>query len=482
MAYIRVSKVGGRDDDLLSPELQRHAIDQLAAREGITIAEEFQDLDKSGRDFTKRSVAKIIQGIRDGKWKYVVLWKWSRWGRNMRESQIHLGLVEDAGGIVRAATEDFDPATTMGRFTRDQMLLIAQLQSDMIGDGWREVHAKRRRDKLPHGGGPRFGYTYSKRNGYEIKEDEALLLKNAYERYVAGEAHRAIALEWTAAGLKTTRGTPWTRVKLALTMDTGFAAGLIRERSDSAKKRGKTRAIWAFDAWREGKHRPIISIELWEAYVARRKAQAEMPPRVRTAPLALSGLLVCGDPSCGKPMQAHYGGRRNYLRWVCNTARDEKTHPSNIISNPRAMGLIMGWLAKNAEGSLDVTGEARRIEAGRRAKGEAEAYAATIAALTVKRGRLADLYTDGDIGREDYREQKVRIEAELDRAVTGRAAALARERASGGFVREFRTLAEEWSRLAPADQREALLQVVKRIVVEPGLFSPEKLRFEVVWE
>lgn len=175
VAYIRVSMIGGRDDDLLSPELQRHSITQLAAHEGITIVEEFQDLNKSGRDFSKRHVAEIIEGIRARRWKYVILWKWSRWGRNMRESQIHLGQTEDVGGIVRAATEDFDPTTTMGRFTRDQMLLVAQLQSDMISDGWKEVQERRRRLGLPHSAGKRFGYVYEKRAGYSPDPDLAPL-------------------------------------------------------------------------------------------------------------------------------------------------------------------------------------------------------------------------------------------------------------------------------------------------------------------
>ncbi|MBO3743190.1 recombinase family protein [Actinoplanes flavus] len=129
VAYIRVSKVGGRGDDLISPEVQRHTIDCWRVEE-------------------------VIKGVKDGRWSYAILWKWSRWGRNLKESQIHLAAVEEVGGIVRATTEDVDPRTTIGRFTRDQLLSIAQLQSDWISDNWREAQDKRRRDGLPTDGKP----------------------------------------------------------------------------------------------------------------------------------------------------------------------------------------------------------------------------------------------------------------------------------------------------------------------------------------
>jgi site-specific DNA recombinase len=182
IGYIRVSEVGGRGDYLISPELQRHAIETFAARRGIRLVGEIQDIDKSGRSFTKRRVDEAIDGIRAGEYRYVILWKWSRWGRNLKESLIHLSQIEEVGGIVRAATEDFDPDTTMGRFARDQMLLLAQLQSDMIADGWKELQAKRRRDGLPHTGGKRWGYDYDRRAGYTPNPEQARLLASAYEQ------------------------------------------------------------------------------------------------------------------------------------------------------------------------------------------------------------------------------------------------------------------------------------------------------------
>lgn len=487
VAYIRVSAVMGRGEELISPELQRHSIDTFAEREGIKIVGEIPDIDRSGRSFTKRRVSEAIEAIKAGEYQYVILWKWSRWGRNLRESLIHLAAVEEAGGIVRAATEDFDPQTTMGRFTRDQMLLIAQLQSDMISDGWKETQAKRRRDGLPHTGGKRWGYLYDKRTGYTPDPELAPILLDAYRRYVAGGTHRSLSHDWNAQGLRTTNGELWSPQAIARMMDTGFAAGLIRERSKppgaSESDGSKGRSIGVFDVWREGAHEPIIPVDLWEQYRARRMAQASMAPRLRTAAHALSGLMVCGHVECGGPMVSVYSGKYRKHSWTCYRARDRKLHPFNSISNQRALNAVRAWLAENAAGGEDVTERARRLEVASQARGEADRYEAEARRLTRKRSRLADLYTDGDIEREDYLTQKSEIEAALTVAQEGHKAALARERAAGVYqAREFGALLDEWDRFTAPDHREALSKVLARIVIMPGPYGPGKVVPVPAWD
>jgi len=71
VAYVRVSKT---HDESISPELQRHEIEQYAKRRGLDIVEYLEDLDESGRQFTKRKVSRIIEGVKNGQWDAVILW------------------------------------------------------------------------------------------------------------------------------------------------------------------------------------------------------------------------------------------------------------------------------------------------------------------------------------------------------------------------------------------------------------------------
>ncbi|WP_433789746.1 recombinase family protein [Actinoplanes sp. CA-252034] len=480
VAYIRVSKVGGRGDDLISPEVQRHTIDMLAEREGIQIVAEIQDIDKSGRYFAKRRVKEVIQGVKEGRWSYVILWKWSRWGRNLKESQIHLAAVEEVGGIVRAATEDVDPKTTIGRFTRDQLLSIAQLQSDMISDSWKEAQDKRRRDGLPTDGKPRWGYIYEGKR-YRVDESLRETLKTAYEAYVSGASLRGMALEWNAAGLRTTTGILWNGNRLGHMLDTGFAAGWIRERSDTAAAGKYT--IAHFDVWRRGAHEPIISLELFERYRERRAAQAKMAPRLRTASHALSGLMFCGYPDCGGAMVSTKSGRGRVLNWTCNRAEVSKAHAPNNVSDLRAMRFILGWIERHVQRGESVTEEARRLEAGRRATDDVEALEADINRLMRKRARLADSWTDELIDREDYVRQRAEIAAALAAAEAGKRLAEKRVAASGiTYVRQFGALLDEWDRFTAHDKREALAAVFRRMVVHPGPFGPGKVELVPLWQ
>lgn len=64
-------------------------------------------------------------------------------------------------------------------------------------------------------------------------------------------------------------------------MDTGFATGLIRERSEPPSPGTNKRTIAEFDIWREGAHNPIISRELWHAY--RGEAPGQRPRSITLA-------------------------------------------------------------------------------------------------------------------------------------------------------------------------------------------------------
>ena len=51
IGYVRVSRVGGRvGDSLLSLELQRQSIERVCQREGLTLVDVLEELDKSGGD------------------------------------------------------------------------------------------------------------------------------------------------------------------------------------------------------------------------------------------------------------------------------------------------------------------------------------------------------------------------------------------------------------------------------------------------
>src|SRR5690606_26904515 len=158
-AYIRVSQVGKRGKDLISPELQLSANATYANANGLRIGEVDYDNDKSGREFAGRRIGEMAEAIKAGTYQYVLVYRWDRWGRTLMESLKQIDQLEklvNGKQVVQSATEPFDTKTTIGEFSRDQMLLIGRLQSNMIGDSWRATQQRYRDMGLPHTPSPRF--------------------------------------------------------------------------------------------------------------------------------------------------------------------------------------------------------------------------------------------------------------------------------------------------------------------------------------
>lgn len=461
LGYVRVSK--GREE-MISPEIQETAIRAFAERENIDLVDVMYDLDLTGREFGKRKVAQIIDRIGAGEAEVVVLFKWSRFGRNLMHSLVNLEKLKDAGGKARAATEDFDDETTMGKFSRDQLLLIYELQSNQIGDGWKDVQAHRRARGLPHNGAPRFGYLYEKGSGYTPDPVTGPLLADAYRRWVAGTPLRALALEWQAKGVRSARGKVIPPVTLLHIMDTGFAAGYLRSRSKPSGRAARSRE--EYDVWTRGAHEPLIDEATWQAFLAKRNRNADMPRRLRTPKYALSGLVVCGE--CGSPMRAS-GGQDGRGIWRCARSQDTKQCPGASGRREVAERVVYEWLVAHARGEDEAAVMLARKQAARQASDDAAMYEREVARLVAKRKRLADAYTDGAIEHEDYLEQRARIAEQLDAASTALEGAREEAGANTTPTREvFQGLADAWERIDVAAKREALSKVVARVVIRSG--------------
>lgn len=479
VAYTRVST---KREEMISPELQAHEQNKYAAEHKIPIVDRVEDLDLSGRDFARRSVDYIIQGIREGRWNTVLLWKWSRWGRNLLESRLYLAEVEQAGGNVIAVTEDFDTTTSMGKFSRDQMLLVAELQSNQISEGWKAAHDNRRRNGLPHTTAPRFGYAYTKEKGYVPDPKTAPALKSCYERYLAGEGMRAIAADMNASGHRTTKGNLFTRTSLAKVMDTGFAAGLIRERSTPPTADSNPKSIRSYDIWRKGAHKAIISMDTWEQYRDKRVANSLKAPRHRVAAHALSGLVYC--KTCQKNMTSAHMGKYNYHAWRCPKNAANKSCPGATAKNEVLESKVRAWVMENAKGGDTIEADARRALEVQRITTNEDSAQKEIARLKARNKRLLNIYQDGIIEKAEYEEEKAENDLNLENAERKlREAKVQARELEDSYRVAFTTLADLWDDATPNEKNRMLSKVVKRIEIEPGTWrsNPNKARIIPRW-
>jgi DNA invertase Pin-like site-specific DNA recombinase len=132
VGYIRVSHAR---EEMVSPEIQEERIVSHCARRGYVYVGSVAGLNRSGRSFRHRErIHEAMAMIAEGEADVIVVWKWSRFGRNARESYINLGLIEtELGGSVESATEGSDTKSPMGNVQRGFFLQLAEFESDRIG-------------------------------------------------------------------------------------------------------------------------------------------------------------------------------------------------------------------------------------------------------------------------------------------------------------------------------------------------------------
>lgn len=359
IGYIRVSTWR---EGAVSPEIQQAAIEGWAARSGRRIAHPYvTDLDMTGRNFN-RKIMGAIEAVERGEARGVAVWRFSRFGRTDVGVRINLARLEEAGGQLASATEAVDVATAVGRFNRRILLDLAAFESERIGEDWQSTHAVRLANGVPSAGRPRFGYLWTPRRvpdpdsptGWRIQEEryeplypQGDALAEAYERYTAGAGFVTLTRMLNDLGHKTTRGRPWRQDTLLRYMDSGFAAGLLRVR-DSCECGKGGRKHKSCTHWRAfpGAHDPLITPEVWQAYLDRRSTVRRRPPRARNPVYDITGLPRCSR--CHGSMKA--APKPGAVYWRCSMADQGSTCPGVVGTGGDLDLYVLAFLLDVADG------------------------------------------------------------------------------------------------------------------------------------
>lgn len=492
--YVRQSKSRDKSESI---ESQTEICKELARREGLIVIAVYEDRNRSGKDFGRRKVSQCIEHIRRGEAQVVIMWKWSRFGRNLFQSLANLAVLDEAGGLARAATEDVNARTAMGKFSRNTMLSLAEFELDRYSEGWKEVQNRREQTKgVPMHGTPRFGYQRTTIVvGREVVEkyvpDPATgpVLVEAYDRYLAGEALLAIARDFNSRGIRSVRGSTLNNKTLQQILDSGFATGYMRRRENPRNKDNeKPGKDFAFI---KGTHEPLITMDTWRAYLMARKANTEKRERHSTAgKYALSGRIYC---ECGWAMAAGTQGKKGTARYQ-RTFRCTRylkagsfTGCAGVsITQETANKALRDWLMEKAETAPEEQMlESARIEARARQKAESMTdVQALLDELNRKRKRIGKAYVAGVYTDEERDEELLPVLAEIEQ-LEGLLVESQRD------VRQLRRLPDRsvlvefaamWDEARENERRELLATIGLTAHVKRGRWVEDKITFTTLWD
>jgi site-specific DNA recombinase len=461
LGLIRVSK---ERDGMISPEVQRVAIADYAATRGYEITGWLEGIDESGsraRSAWWPRLDQAVAAVETGEYDVILVWKYSRVARHRLRWAVAIDRVEDAGGRLESATEQFDTTTSSGRLARGMLAELQAFEAERIGEVWKDVHKSRVRSGRPANGKPRFGYRYDAGTKVHVPDPETgPVLADLYRRYIAGESVYALVRWLNAHGWRTVPGYQpggpgtWSERSLRRVLDSGFASGRFLSHGEL----------------HPGIHEPVIDDHLWQAYLDARGLRAARPARTVRSPYLLSGLIRCAR--CGGSMTAGQYGTKHEPKYRCKNGKEKgpEVCTGGYVMAAFVEREVLDWLQDLAE-EVDKNRDIALAAGARLAtvRSEADRLAREIARVDAELQQLALSNARAPLPREVYAdtvaalvERRERLKAAHD------VAAVEARRTPADPVAIAQGLIDGWEHRPVELRREVLRELIKPVRVTTG--------------
>lgn len=247
VAYARQS-ISRLPDDSLSIAFQLQACREYAARQGWVLVGEYSDPDTKGWKRNRPGFDAMLATIADGTADACVIFKLSRFARNLMMQEDVVTLIADAGGDLVSVTEPHVSTSPMVR----QILGAVNEQYRRDQGEWQRATNTARARKGQHLGYAPYGYRIEA--GQLVTDDAtAVVARQVWDWALAGHGMVDIAYRLNEAGHVTQRGKAWQPDAIRLILRNPAYAGHVRHRGE----------IVARDA-----HPAIVSDAEWDAVQA----------------------------------------------------------------------------------------------------------------------------------------------------------------------------------------------------------------------
>jgi DNA invertase Pin-like site-specific DNA recombinase len=207
--YIRVSRANRRRAPrFISPAVQREQIAFWARAMGATVAEVFEDIDRSGTRADRLGLEAAIRRVEAQLTQGLVVWKLDRFFRSSLEGQMALRRVMAAGGTLFSVLDGIDSRTDAGRHMLRITLSNAELESDRIRIHWNHAVARAiRRGAYPISSTP-VGYRRTRDGRLRPDPLSGPVITEFFRRRANGASTLQLSAWLTEQGVRTTRGHP----------------------------------------------------------------------------------------------------------------------------------------------------------------------------------------------------------------------------------------------------------------------------------
>jgi len=173
------------------------------------IVEEYVDDGFSGRNVKRPAYNRMIENMEN--WDLLLVLKMDRIHRNSKNFMLMMEFLNKNQKEFVSMSESFDTSTAMGRFVMNIIQLIAQLESEQIGE---RVYIGMEQKARTNGGvlGFNIPYGYDYTNGkLEVNKEEADVIKDIYSYYKEGKTMGEIVKMLNSTKIPTKKGGLWAK-------------------------------------------------------------------------------------------------------------------------------------------------------------------------------------------------------------------------------------------------------------------------------
>lgn len=312
--YARYSSDAQKKDSITQ---QVKACKEFAEKNDMKVIKVYKDEAKTGRNDERDEFQKMLSESKHKGFEAVLVWKFDRFARNMRDALNNEKILEDNGVKVISATE-LIPAGAIGIIVKAVLLGINEYYSADLAEKTMRGANQNAEKCLYNGGTVPLGYKISKEKKYVIDEENAQWVQKIFTMYANGKMVSEICEYLNAMGIKSATGAKFNKASLHTMLKNKKYIGVYTYK-DISVPGGVPR---------------IISDELFEKVQKVLEANKKLPARKRAfEEYLLTGKLFCGvckDKYNKDVMMVGHSGnaKMKYCYYKC---KNEKTCGKKMI-------------------------------------------------------------------------------------------------------------------------------------------------------
>ena len=406
--YIRYSSENQRDG--YSIEYQMDECKKFINEQGFVFEKAYIDEAVSGKSANKRNAFfELLADVKNGLYDVVIVYKYSRFARNLMEATLYRQQIEKNGAKLISAMERIDDSTPEGRMMRNIIMTMDEYYSDNLSTFVQSSMYTAAKSGKYLGGILPYGFSVNENGEFIENKAEADIVRRVFELRAAGAMPADILRIFRDEGVRGRNGKPFTQQLLNKIVRSEKYIGTYKY------------SVKGYEPiYIENAFAPIVSRELWDKVqhlIDNANVKKAAKGRARKNIYPLTGKIFCG--CCGEPFTgnskgnglAYYTCRGQDKLQICKNGSVHKTVLEEYVFDKiKALILSENHIDEIAQIVFDTFASS---SADANIEADIKALKKEKADIERKLENLLDLLLDGTISKDILHKKSEILQAEL---------------------------------------------------------------------